>query len=84
METIETKCSVHRTCQCVPVQACACLGYESICDILPGSLVMFCKFGPVYGSALQRFALIMGKCYQFIAIINIPEYPRAKANRGWG
>ena len=24
--------------------------------------VIFCEVGSVYGSALQRFALIMGKC----------------------
>ena len=55
---------------CGAWHTCVCLGYGSIGHTLPGLLVMFCKFGPVYGSALQRFALVIGKCYQFIATSN--------------
>ena len=40
---------------------CACLGYGSMCDILPGLWVIFCEFGPSYGSALQSFTLVIGK-----------------------
>ena len=43
----------------------------SICDIRPGLWVIFCRVCPGYESALPRFALVIGKCKQFIAIVEI-------------
>ena len=41
---------------------CVCPGYRSMCNILIGLWVMFSEFGAGYGSALQRFVLVMGNC----------------------